>query len=57
MLSIKHPDYRIPPAFLFTPVLFASLPGTSASTDDSVKQRKNPYAIDTARTRGCKKKP
>lgn len=56
MLSIKHPDYRILPAVLLTPFIIEGLPGTSASADDAVKQRKNPYAIDIARTRGFKKK-
>lgn len=41
MLSIKHPDYRILPAALFTPFIFAALFGTSASADDAVEQRKN----------------
>ena len=43
MLSIKYPIPHIFLAVLLMLFIFAGLPGTSISADESVKQQKNPY--------------
>jgi hypothetical protein len=41
MLSIKYP---VSPLFFAVLFIFAGLPGTSISADETVKHQKNPYA-------------
>jgi hypothetical protein len=44
MRSIKYPIPRLLLAVLFMLFIFTAFPGPSISTDEAVKQQKNPYA-------------